>query len=150
MPRVYVRTQHPLERRFKRLAAGHNKKARTVGSPGQITYVDLYRVYEKSEGACVYCGIGISPEHCSFDHVVPFINGGRNERENIVACCLTCQRGKFTKTPEEYAAWKALWRICPVDGTRFKPRWADYQRGQGKYCSRACSGAVGGQISRRT
>ena len=141
--------QHYLEHRFKRLATGHNKKSRTMGGVGQISYVDLYRVYEQSEGSCCYCGIGITAEHCSFDHVVPFISGGRNERHNIVACCLTCQRGKFTKSPDEYAEWQKLERICPVDGKRFRPRWADYQRGLGKYCSRQCSGAIGGQISKR-
>jgi len=149
MPRVYIKKQHPLEHRFKRMAVTHNKKARTVGSPGVLSYIDLYRVFEASEGACAYCGIGISPEHCSFDHVVPFSAGGHNVRDNLVACCLTCQRGKFTKSPEEYAEWQKLWRICPVDGTRFKPRWADYRRGLGKYCSRSCSGVVGGQTGKR-
>ena len=141
--------QHPLEHRFRRLATGANAKARSVGRSGRITHVDLYYVYQQSEGLCTYCGIGITPEHCSFDHIVPFKNGGENTRTNIVACCLVCQRGKFTKSPEEYAIWQKLERTCPVDGVRFKPRWADYQRGLGKYCSRRCTGAIGGQISRK-
>lgn len=143
--------QHPLEHRFKRMAVTHNKKARTTGVPGVLSYIDLYRVYEASEGVCAYCGIGISPEHCSFDHVVPFsAPGSRNERANLVACCLTCQRRKFTKSPEEYEEWQKLWLNCPICGTRFKPRWADYARGFGRYCSRKCSGVVGGQISVRS
>jgi hypothetical protein len=149
MPRTYSR-QHPLEHRFKRIATGHNKKARDLGRSGRITYVDLYHIYLASDGICHYCGIGISPEHCSFDHSQAFDRGGDNVPGNIVACCLTCQRGKYTKSPEEYEEWRNLRVTCPVDGTVFQPRWADYVRGFGKYCSRACAGAIGGQISRKS
>lgn len=137
--------QHPLEHRFKRLATGANKKAARLGLPGRITYIDLHDAYVASDGWCTYCGIGISPDSCSFDHVIAFDRGGDNTRGNIVACCLTCQRSKFTKDPEEYARWRDLRVTCPVDGTVFRPRWADHIRGYGKYCSRRCSGVVGGQ-----
>jgi len=137
--------QHPLEHRFKRLATGANKKAARLGRPGRITYIDLHDAYVDSEGICTYCGIGIDPGGCSFDHVIAFDRGGDNTRANIVACCLTCQRSKFTKTEQEYETWRDLRLMCPVDGTVFRPRWADYVRGYGKYCSRKCSGTVGGQ-----
>jgi 5-methylcytosine-specific restriction endonuclease McrA len=137
--------QHPLEHRFKRLATGANRKAQRLGRPGRISFVDLYELYIESEGVCTYCGIGVAPESCSFDHVVPFDRDGDNIKANIVVCCLTCQRAKFTKMPAEFEAWKQLEVTCPVDGKVFRPRWADYIRGYGKYCSRRCSGAVGGQ-----
>ena len=131
------------------MAQGHNKKARKLGRPGRIDYVDLYNIFKASGGDCEYCGIGITPEHCTFDHVVAFDRGGDNVVSNIKACCLQCQRRKFTKSPEEFEEWKNLRITCPVDGVVFQPRWADHVRGLGKYCSRACSGAIGGQISKR-
>lgn len=140
--------QHPLEHRFKRLATGANKKARHLGRSGIITYVDLFHIFKDSEGLCTYCGIGIYPETCSFDHVQAFDRGGTNDPSNVVACCLECQRGKFTKSPAEFEQWRTLRVTCPVDGIVFRPRWADYSRGYGKYCSRRCSGAVGGQWTR--
>jgi 5-methylcytosine-specific restriction endonuclease McrA len=136
--------QHPLERRYKRLAVGANRKAERLGAVGRITEMDLALIYQFSGGFCAYCGIGVEPTENSFDHIVPFGSGGSNTPDNITVCCMTCQRQKFTKTPDEYERWKVLELICPVDGTRFRPRWADYQRGLGKYCSRRCSGAVGG------
>jgi len=140
--------QHPLEHRFKRLATGANKKARNLGRAGRISYADLYYIYVESEGVCTYCGIGITPEGCSFDHIIAFDRGGENVPSNITACCLTCQREKFTKSPEEFDQWRDLRITCPVCGTVFRPRWADYTRGFGKYCSRKCSGTVGGQWTR--
>jgi len=136
--------QHPTERRFGRLAAAANQKAKRVGAFGRISSVDLFYVYEASDDACTYCGIEITPEGVSFDHVVPFDKGGMNTRDNLAASCMTCQRTKFTKSPEELAEWQALKRTCPIDGVVFRPRWSDYKRGAGTYCSRRCSGAAGG------
>ena len=137
--------QHPLERRYKRLAKSNNRKAERLGRPGRISHATLFSVYEESGGHCAYCGVGITAAGCSFDHVVPFDRGGDNVRENIVACCTVCQRAKFTKTPEEYEAFQGLSLICLTCGFSFRPRWADYQRGLGRYCKRACSGAAGGK-----
>lgn len=136
--------QNPIERRFRRLAVGANRKARRVGAVGRLTAVDLFEVFRASGGFCAYCGISIDPLSNSFDHVVPFNDGGDNLPSNLNACCLACQRGKFTKTESEYEQWRELRLICPVDGVEFRPRWSDYRRGYGKYCSRRCSGAVGG------
>ena len=136
--------QNPIERRYKRLAVGANRKAERVGASGRIDEADLYRIYVSSGGSCSYCGIDVGPLENSFDHVVPFDAGGPNTPDNIKVCCLTCQRGKFTKTPAEYEQWRSLEITCSVCGKAFRPRWADYQRGYGKYCSRRCSGVVGG------
>ncbi len=137
-------TQSPVERRFVRLAAASNQKARRVGALGRISSADLAYIYQRGEGQCIYCDIEIDPMHCSFDHVIPFDRQGLNRPDNIVACCMTCQRAKFTKSPEQLEQWQHLYLTCPVDGTIFRPRWADWIRGFGKYCSRRCSGAIGG------
>jgi len=137
-------TQHPLERRYKRLAVSTNKKAEMLGLSGRITHETLFDVYRASKGYCSYCGIGITAGGCSFDHVLPFDRGGENDRENILACCVTCQREKFTKTPGEFEQYRQLQVPCANCGTLFRPRWADYVRGYGRYHSRACSGAAGG------
>lgn len=138
-------TQHPVERRFKRLAVSNNKKAERLGRRGRITHETLFLVFHNSGGQCAYCGIGIEADSCSFDHVVPFDRGGDNAIDNIVACCVTCQREKFTKTPEEFQEYRELQVPCKGCGKLFKPRWADYVRGYGRYHSRACSGAAGGR-----
>ena len=37
----------------------------------------------------------------TFDHVVPVAQGGRKDWENIVTCCVTCNRRKGGRTPAE-------------------------------------------------
>lgn len=132
------------ERRFVRLAAAANQRAARTGTRGRISSVDLAIVYQRSDGLCAYCPTEIDPLHCSFDHALALDKGGANDTTNIVACCMTCQREKFTKDPTALTRWRELSVTCPVDGVVFRPRWADWVRGYGRYCSRRCSGSVGG------
>ena len=37
----------------------------------------------------------------TFDHVVPVAHGGRKDWENIVTCCISCNRRKGGRTPEQ-------------------------------------------------
>jgi HNH endonuclease len=37
----------------------------------------------------------------TFDHVIPVAQGGRKDWENIVSCCVTCNRKKGGRTPAE-------------------------------------------------
>lgn len=138
-------TQHPLQRRLIRLAHEMNKKALRFGVAGRVTAAELAQVILESEGLCNYCGDELPDMEGTFDHVVPYANGGLNLPINIVRACLTCNRTKSTKTPEELAAYAALRVTCPVDGKVFRPRWADWKRGYGRTCSRVCAGRLGGR-----
>ena len=42
-----------------------------------------------------------SKEDLTFDHVVPVAQGGRKDWENIVTCCVRCNRHKGGRTPSE-------------------------------------------------
>lgn len=141
-------TQTFIQRRFSKLAAAINQKATKLGARGRVTAYDLALVYLEGDRKCAYCGIDVTPDGVSFDHVVPFIKGGSNDRTNLAPSCITCQRGKFTKSPTEWALARGLVVKCEVCQRPFKPRWADYQRGYGKTCSRKCSGTKGGQGER--
>lgn len=136
-------TQSTIERRFQRQAAAANQKAQKLGTPGRLTSRDLYFAFVASEGICCYCDIDLDPEHCSFDHVIPFDKNGPNTPDNIVACCASCNRDKHTKNPAQLAEWRELSVTCPIDQRVFRPRWADWVRGYGRYCSRICAGKAG-------
>jgi HNH endonuclease len=131
-------TQSPEYRRLVRLAAGYNRKARMYGSRGTVTADDLM-VLSVSSPQCEYCGVSIETGHGSFDHAIALDRGGRNAIENMKRCCLTCQRRKFTKSPAEYMAHQDLVSTCQVCGREFQPRWAEYQRGVARTCSRSCA-----------
>lgn len=130
--------QTPEYRRLVRLAAGYNRKARLYGARGTITAATLQYIAQTNQ-TCAYCGIWLEDGQGSFDHAVALNNLGRNDETNVVRCCLTCQRQKFTKTPAEYAAHQELRVQCAVCGTEFQPRWAEYRRGAATVCSRSCA-----------
>lgn len=57
---------------------------------------------------CAYCGAVTATNHhpsTGFDHVIPLIDGGRNDPSNIVVCCKLCNDLKNRKHPagDEFA-----------------------------------------------
>ena len=125
--------QHPIQRRLQRIASGFNSKAKRLGRRGTVTWRHLYNLPDE----CYYCGVAISKMEGSFDHVLAFNEGGSNDPSNIVRCCVSCQRRKFTKTAEEFEEHKSMTRMCALPGCDvvFQPRWAEAQRGMARYCS---------------
>lgn len=121
-----------------------NKKALRFGVPGRVTAGELAQIILESEGLCNYCGDALPDMEGTFDHVVPYANGGVNLPHNIVRACMSCNRTKSTKTPEELAIYAAL-RVKCACGKIFRPRWADWKRGYGRTCSRVCAGRAGGR-----
>ena len=121
--------QHPVIRRLSRIASGFNTKGRRLGRRGTVTWKHLYELGDY----CFYCDIGMDKMDGSYD----FDQGGSNDPSNIVRCCVSCQRRKFTKTPEEYAEHRLMRVTCALDGCDkvFTPRYAEAKRGMAKYCS---------------
>jgi len=69
----------------------------------RFDYVPFSRanIYARDEHVCQYCGELSSTSELTFDHVVPVAQGGRKDWENIVTCCITCNRKKGGRTPEQ-------------------------------------------------
>ena len=115
-------TQTAEQRRLIRLAAAMNAKAVREGAKGRVTAEELAGVILASDGVCAYCGDEIPLMEGSFDHVVPYSRGGVNLPSNLVRSCLTCNRTKHTKSPDELMEWLRLRVTCVVDGTVFRPK----------------------------
>jgi len=58
-------------------------------------------IFARDEHRCQYCGHRFPPSQLTFDHVVPVARGGHKGWDNIVTCCVTCNRRKGDRTPEE-------------------------------------------------
>ena len=69
----------------------------------RFDYVPFSRanIYARDDHRCQYCGDGFPTSELTFDHVVPVAQGGRKDWENIVTCCVTCNRKKGGRTPAE-------------------------------------------------
>ena len=69
----------------------------------RFDYVPFSRanIYARDNHTCQYCGDPFPTCDLTFDHVIPVAQGGRKDWENIVSCCITCNRKKGGRTPEE-------------------------------------------------
>ena len=69
----------------------------------RFDYVPFSRanIYARDGYSCQYCAEQYPTQELTFDHVVPVSQGGRKDWENIVTCCVSCNRRKGGRTPEE-------------------------------------------------
>jgi 5-methylcytosine-specific restriction endonuclease McrA len=58
-------------------------------------------VYARDDHRCQYCGHRFAPAQLTFDHVIPVARAGHKGWDNIVTCCIPCNRKKGDRTPEE-------------------------------------------------
>ena len=55
----------------------------------------------KENNECQYCSCIVNTENATIDHVLPRSRGGKHEWNNVVTCCLKCNRKKGNRTPNE-------------------------------------------------
>ena len=83
-----------------------------------------YNIYARDKCTCQYCGSRLPRRQLNLDHVIPRSRGGTSRWENIVCSCLSCNRKKGGKTPQE-ARMKLL-------RPPLKPKWTSLvQEGSG-------------------
>ena len=58
-------------------------------------------IYARDRYKCQYCGETCPSEELTYDHIIPKSRGGKTEWENIVTCCVECNREKGGRTPKE-------------------------------------------------
>ena len=69
----------------------------------RFDYVPFSRenIYTRDGDTCQYCDELFPRAELTFDHVIPVAQGGRKDWENIVTCCVDCNRRKGGRTPAE-------------------------------------------------
>jgi len=56
----------------------------------------------RDHNTCQYCGVVVSLEKASIDHVLPSSRGGQYVWTNVATSCVKCNQAKGDKTPEEW------------------------------------------------
>ncbi|RLB41283.1 MAG: HNH endonuclease [Deltaproteobacteria bacterium] len=74
---------------------------RLVKRPKSPVKFSRQNIYARDKYRCQYCGQKFSSEELTYDHVIPRSRGGKTEWENIVTCCVDCNRRKGGRTPSE-------------------------------------------------
>jgi hypothetical protein len=64
--------------------------------PSEFPAFTRFNVFLRDRFSCQYCG---SPQHLTFDHVVPRRLGGRTSWENVLTACAPCNMKKGGRTP---------------------------------------------------
>ena len=72
-----------------------------VRTPSDLVPFNRANIYARDHHECQYCGARLPERDLSFDHVIPVAHGGRKDWENIVTCCVSCNRTKGGRTPAE-------------------------------------------------
>lgn len=68
-------------------------------------------LYLRDNLACVYCGQGIEVGiRLTLDHLIPYIQGGSNQAENLVSCCLFCNSSRSDRNWKTFARSVATYR----------------------------------------
>jgi len=58
-------------------------------------------LFTRDNFRCQYCGIKLSSSELTYDHLIPVSRGGKKNWDNIVTCCVPCNRIKSNRTPKE-------------------------------------------------
>jgi len=58
-------------------------------------------IYKRDRYTCQYCGAQPGTEELTLDHVVPRAQGGISTWENCVLACVSCNKRKADRTPEQ-------------------------------------------------
>lgn len=72
-----------------------------VNIPYREVSTSRKNIFKRDDYTCQYCEIKLDSETATVDHVLPRCRGGKHEWQNVVTCCLKCNRKKGDKTPNE-------------------------------------------------
>jgi 5-methylcytosine-specific restriction endonuclease McrA len=95
----------PLDLTKKRLES-HLRRVREKSQRGVLTKADILLLYKNQKGKCWWCQKPLKGKY-EIDHRVPISRGGLHDRKNIVISCVSCNRSKHNKLPQEWA-WRLL------------------------------------------
>ncbi len=70
-----------------------------VKRPYRQKKLTRYEIFNRDKYTCQYCGK--ETKNLTLDHVIPRYRGGQHTWENVVSACVTCNRRKAGRTPQE-------------------------------------------------
>lgn len=70
-----------------------------IKRPRRKLKMSRFEIFNRDGHTCQYCGK--QTRQLTLDHVVPRYRGGQHTWENVVSACVSCNRRKAGRTPEE-------------------------------------------------
>lgn len=79
---------------------GHRRRARMLDAYSPDADARI-RELKSSTQQCYICGVWLSPEEVTVDHIVPLARGGRHTATNLDPACSWCNSSKGARSLEE-------------------------------------------------
>jgi hypothetical protein len=76
-------------------------KALAANSFHKVPPLSNRELFHRDRHVCAYCGEELPGHRLTRDHVVPFVQGGRDHWMNVVTACRGCNQLKSGRTPEQ-------------------------------------------------
>lgn len=73
-----------------------------------FTYQERKAALMRSKSRCACCGKKLTTKTMTMDHIIPLLRGGKNEPENLVALCETCNKQKGNMLYLPYGFYTAI------------------------------------------
>lgn len=70
----------------------------------KLTKTERQEIYDKCHGCCAYCGYPLEYKDMQADHVIPLYNGGKDELDNMLPACRSCNHYKSTLSLDRFRA----------------------------------------------
>lgn len=68
----------------------------------RITKKERIEIYNQYDGRCVYCGTKIDIKNMQVDHIVPLRKGGKDDLDNMICACRSCNHYKSTLDLDDF------------------------------------------------
>lgn len=110
-PKRYVdyqreyRKLHPDKIRADARVWSANRRARELNAEGFCTTKDIEKQMKIQKHLCYWCGVDLKDAKYEIDHVIPLSRGGTNYPNNLVISCISCNRRKRNRMPDD---WKRI------------------------------------------
>ena len=82
--------------------------------PIRTQIVTRKNILNRDKNTCLYCGEVFSARNLTLDHVIPKSRGGKNTWENLVTCCMPCNKHKGDKMLHELRDMKLKYQPKPI------------------------------------
>ena len=73
-----------------------------VSKPGRVSASLRFKILERDNFRCAYCGANPQETSLHIDHKLPVSDGGTNELDNLITACAECNLGKGARSLNTY------------------------------------------------
>ncbi|MDD5127646.1 MAG: HNH endonuclease [Dehalococcoidales bacterium] len=88
-----------------------------IRRPHRRKKLTRFEIFNRDKYTCQYCGK--QSRQLTLDHVIPRYRGGQHTWENVVSACVTCNRHKAGRTPQEAGMKLLNTPVAPANGHSF-------------------------------